>query len=231
MSAEKVYERLWREASPSLARGAINLDPLIGSGQDRRRGLTVVLRPAAAVLDAYDEFLLEARSLEPAQYFYPRSDMHTTVLSIVSCEPEFQPSPAERAEYAQLVGTVAAGAEPFSVTYRGVSASRDGVLAQGFPRGGGLERLRSALRDAVERSGLGSTMDSRYRLETAHSTLLRFRTPLADPAAFHAFLERNRGRAFAETTVERVELVVNDWYMSAARLTEIGSFALAPRRR
>jgi 2'-5' RNA ligase len=57
-------------------------------------------------------------------------------------------------------------------------------------------------------------VDGRYRLETAHVTVARFRSRLRDGARLAAMLERARLRPFGATHVRNLSLVENDWYMT-----------------
>ena len=80
--------------------------------------------------------------------------------------------------------------------------------------------------------GFGATLDQRYRLETAHTTLVRFVAPLRDPARFVDALEAARSRAFGTSVVARLELTLADWYQSSESVRRIAAFELgaAPPR-
>jgi hypothetical protein len=87
-------------------------------------------------------------------------------------------------------------------------------MVQGFPMDDTLERVRAALRIAIAAAGLGDDLDRRYRLVTAHLSVLRLRAPLTDPARFVAHIERARALDFGVTSVDELLLVANDWYMT-----------------
>jgi hypothetical protein len=57
-------------------------------------------------------------------------------------------------------------------------------------------------------------------------TVLRFVTPPADPARLAAALAALRNAPLGTMTVDTLELVVNDWYMSSAAVEPIERFAL-----
>ncbi|GGC11770.1 2'-5' RNA ligase family protein [Pseudoduganella buxea] len=215
------YDTMWREAEPALARGDVACDAQLAAGGDPRRGLTLIARPDAALAARFDALLDHLCAIEPAQYRHPVADMHITVLSLFTATTGFQPELAREDEYRSAVAAAVRGTPPFTIDFNGISASRGAVVAQGFPRGDVLGGLRERLRNELRARGLDGSLDGRYKLVTAHATLLRFVQPLAVPVAFTEALRRWRGRAFGAMTVDAVELVLNDWYMSTGTLRRI----------
>lgn len=220
------YDTLRQAALPRLASGAAELDTLLDSPLDTRRGLTVLARPPAATTAAIEALLAGFRRIEPAQYYYPAADMHLTILSIISAHAGFSLAAIEPAAYVQAVGEALRGLPPFAIRYAGLTAVPGGVLVQGFPLDEGLAQLREALRAHFRRAGLAHSIDQRYRLQTAHSTVIRFRHPLASPARLVAALERCQRQAIGTFEVDTVELVFNDWYQRAAHTQRLATYAL-----
>ncbi|RPD48590.1 hypothetical protein DNI29_08220 [Hymenobacter sediminis] len=89
-------------------------------------------------------------------------------------------------------------------------------MVQGFPEDDTLNRLRNELRTAFRRSGLQQSIDQRYALQTAHSTVLRFTTPLHCPDQLVAELRHHQHTPIGTFQVDTLELVYNDWYQRAA---------------
>jgi hypothetical protein len=73
---------------------------------------------------------------------------------------------------------------------------------------------------------LQQTLDQRYTLRTAHSTVIRFRRPFRDTDAFLSALESYREQDFGSFRLERMELVLNDWYQRRENTRELGRFQL-----
>ncbi len=73
---------------------------------------------------------------------------------------------------------------------------------------------------------VGRVIDERYRLVTAHSTIIRFAAPLSAPEHFTQALAEFRNAPFGSTRVAALELVFNDWYMSRDTLQTIETFQL-----
>lgn len=220
------YNALRQAALPRLASGAAELDTLLDAPHDTRRGLTVLARPPAAITAAIEELLADFRRIEPAQYYYPAADMHLTILSLISAHAGFLLAASEPAAYAQVVGEALRGLPPFAVRYAGLTAVPGGVLVQGFPQDEGLERLREARRAGFRHAGLAHSIDQRYRLQTAHSTVIRFRRPLASPALLVAALARCQRQAIGTFEVTTVELSVSDWYQRARHTQRLATYSL-----
>jgi 2'-5' RNA ligase len=221
-----IYDNMWRQALPLLKNGQVDTDSLIISKNDTRRGLTLIFRPPAELLDNIQTFLNEARSVEPSQYFYPRSDLHLTVLSIISCYPGFHLNQIKQADYHQLIEVALQKINSFRLTFRGITASPAGVMVQGFDENGQLDLLRESLRDNFKISNLEHSIDKRYKLQTAHLTVIRFAKKLSQPAAFAALAEAYRNEDFGTCQVHEMELVFNDWYQRKENTVVTKTFRL-----
>lgn len=221
------YDGLWEEAAPAVQAGRAALDPWLSPGQtDARRGLTLLAWPSSAITGSIDTLLEQLRSLEPEQTYQPTSDQHHTVLSLFTATPDYAPFMARVAEYHDAVSEVAASTPPFEIEVRGVTLTRGAVLAQGFPRDDTLSVLRDRLRRALPARGLGESLDQRYRLVTAHMTIVRFAKPLRDCERFVAALAAARQTDFGLTRVDRLNLVFGDWFHTAEREERIADFGL-----
>ena len=220
------YDAMWDRAWPDVSRGDVDCDRHLAGGLDPRRGLTLIARPdpaLAARFAAVQDALIAA---DPHQYRQPLPDLHMTVLSLFTVTAEYAPHLARRADYAAAARAAAADLPAFDVDFEGITISRGAVLATGFPRDGTLERLRARLRDALRARGLDGTLDQRYRLVTAHSTVLRFVAPPVEPARLACALAALRNVPLGSLRVDSLQLVVNDWYMSSAAVEPVATFAL-----
>lgn len=225
------YDALWDAAAPEVGAGRTTLDPWAArQADDARRGVTLLVRlarlaPAAA--DAIVAFCDELRALEPAAYYQPRPDLHLTVLSLVTATADHAPHLAHLGAYREAVTEALDGVGPFAVDLAGVTLSPAAVLVQGYPRDGTLERVRARLRAAVTARRLGDALDRRYRLETAHATVVRFTAPLDDPARFVGALAAARSRPFGTAVVTELELGVGNWYEAEAYARPVATYPLA----
>jgi 2'-5' RNA ligase len=207
------YDALWEDAAPVVRAGRGIIDPwVVRKDADRRRGLTLLARPGAELARRLQGFLAELRADEPEQYFQPAADLHLTVLSLFGATAEHAPYLARLEAYQAAAAEALRGVPAFGVEIQGVTLSRGAVLAQGFPRGDTLERVRQRLRAALAARGLDGGMDQRYRLMTAHLTLVRFAAPLHRPERFVERIAAARGRVFGGLEVREMELVMGDWY-------------------
>jgi 2'-5' RNA ligase len=222
------YDAMWDRAWPDVARGDVDCDRHLAGGLDPRRGLTLIARPDAALAARFAAVQDALAAADPRQYRQPRTDLHVTVLSLFTVTEDYGPHLARRAEYAAAARAATDDLSAFDIDFDGITISRGAVLARGFPRDGTLELLRARLRDALRARGLDGTLDQRYRLVTAHATLLRFVAPPADPARLAAALAALRDVPLGAMRVERPQLVVNDWYMSSAAVEPVETFTLRP---
>lgn len=227
VALERQYQKLWEQSLPRFQAGDFEYDPKIDDPGDRRYGLTLLARPDARVQSNVQTLLGQLRELAPDHYYYPSSDLHMTVLSIISCREGFSLDQLELPAYKQLIAQVVAELPPFRVRFQGLTASPSCVMIQGYPENQALAQLRDALRQTFRASGLRHSMDKRYTLSTAHMTVIRFRKKAA---AEQAFLERLVGLKdtdFGQCRIHNLELVGNDWYQRQRNTTPVASWHLA----
>lgn len=221
------YDAIWERSRDAIREGDIDCDPRLVRGPDPRRGLTVIARPNAPLAARFDRLLDQLGEIEPQQYRHPPADMHVTILSLFTVCEDYHGQLARCEEYRAAVRDAVQGVPPFEIEFRGLTASRGAVLAQGIPRGDTLDALRERLRAQLRARGLDASLDGRYKLITAHATLLRFMRPLAQPARFADALAGLRDAPLGTMQVSSVELALNDWYMSSGSLQTIDTFELA----
>ena len=238
-----LYNTLHREGVDRVREGRYEPDRLLGSSADQRYGLTLLWRPCSELQHSIGRLSAALQETERAQYVYPPSDWHVTVLSIVSCYPGFQ-LPRERVpEYMEVIGSAvqeassvlpgsvsagfpAAGGLTFPIRFRGVAVTPAGLVICGYPEGDVLQRLRDALRRRFRESGLEQSIDSRYSITGAHITVMRWTERLRDPEAFLRLAEDWREVDFGTCRVDALQFVYNDWYQRRGRVQEVGVIRL-----
>jgi 2'-5' RNA ligase len=214
--AQRIYDQLWSKTSAALESGGLQVDPLLRrKAGDPRRGATLVARPNANVRKRVETFLRDVAAICPGQHFYQPAELHVTVLSVIpgseSWRGEIHRLPACR----MVLDEVLKNCRAFSLNFRGVTASPEAVLVQGFPQDDTLARLRDELRSALRDRGVGENLDRRYKITAAHLTVMRFSNPKADWKRLLDFLQAHRETDFGETRFQSLQLIWNDWCASA----------------
>ena len=211
MNLTEHYNKLYTESAAKIAAGNYEVDHLIDSNDDFRFGITLVIRPDSSTKANIQKFLAEVIAIEPDQYYYQNSDIHITVMSIISCDAGFELKKIQVEDYLQLIRKVLEKHKSFSIQFKGLTASPFCILVQGFLTET-LNEIRDDLRTAFKSSELQQSIDKRYAIQTAHSTIIRFREELRNPVALLNLVEKYRDFNFGTFTVEKIELVYNDWY-------------------
>jgi 2'-5' RNA ligase len=221
-----VYDDIWQRGSELISSGNSEPDYQIDNSDDSRRGITLILRPSANILEGYGDFLKLAEAVEPAQYQYAPSEIHMTVMSIITCAENFSLDQIDAVEYSKLVQFCVRQIDPFVVDFKGITVTASCVMAQGFPADGSLKKLRELLREKFGSSSLRHSIDGRYEIATAHSTLIRFRDELSRPREFVDLLSQFRNVEWGRQHVASLDLVFNDWYHKSSRVENIANFHL-----
>ncbi|TCN88941.1 2'-5' RNA ligase family protein [Shewanella fodinae] len=212
---QTIYQDMWQQATAAIAREQYQTDTLINNPTDDRRGVTVLsyLQASQPLVNEINGFLQGVSELEPQQYRQPVADLHVTVLSIISCISGLQLRNLNVAAYCEVFQRVLAEVDSFEVAFRGITASPSCVLLQGFVVDERqLSALRERLRQAYRDSGLPCSIDSRYKIATAHATLVRFNAPLQQPQRLLNYLAQYRNYDFGRHAVTQLSLVFNNWY-------------------
>jgi 2'-5' RNA ligase len=222
------YDLMWSESIGDLQNGNVEIDPVLAASlPDERRGLTVIARPSASVRARVAGFLRELRELEPRQYYYAPSEFHMTVLSLFTATAQHDRFFARIEEYLAAADSALRHVAPIRIEFTGVTVSPGAIMIQGFCDNEDLNEVRDALRRELQGRDLVEGLDVRYRLETAHMTIVRFRAPLRNKPRFTAALEQSRHRDFGAANITAMSLVKNDWYMSRRTLETVKRYRLA----
>lgn len=220
------YNALWQNGKEKISSGEIHCDFQLDNPNDQRFGITLLLRPNAKILEEIQRFCEKIKEIEPRQYYYPQPDVHVTVSSIISCYEGFKLDSIDIKKYSAIVEKILSAYSRFVLKFEGITATNAAVMIQGFPQDTTLEDLRNEIRSIFKQTNLQHSIDARYKLETAHATVVRFKTPLENPTRFLSRLDEYRNHRFGTTEVESLELVFNDWYQQSARVKLLKSFTL-----
>jgi len=228
MEVPEIYERLWQKAALAFAAGRPGIDPhLPEKADDPRRGMTLLLRPEPPVQQTIHAFLGELNRVAPGQYFYRPEEFHVTVLAIIPGSERWQDKMRQLPACRLMIANVLREHREFSIAFRGVTATAEAVMIQGYPRDDALLRIRNHLRKEFRNSPLSQELDRRYRIHAAHLTVMRFCRPDTDWQRLRAVLEANRATPFGETRVRSLQLVLTDWYASADRVKVLEEYRLS----
>ncbi|WJS94335.1 AKAP7 2'5' RNA ligase-like domain-containing protein [Flavobacterium johnsoniae] len=226
MNLNEHYNKLYETSAATIAAGKYSIDLELKNESDSRFGITLLIRPNDEIKANIQHFINELKKVEPEQYFYPESDIHITVMSIISCSENFTLNQISPKEYIEIICRSLVDVEKIKIHYKGVTASPSALMIQGFPSDETLNNLRNKLRENFKNSGLQQSMDSRYSIFTAHSTIMRFQEKLQNPKKLIETAEKFRDYDFGEFDVTNLELVYNDWYQRKNTTKVLGDFGL-----
>lgn len=226
MNLNEHYNQLYIKSSEDILAGNYTIDSQINNASDSRFGITLLIRPNETIKTNIQTFFNELKAVDDTQYYYPDSDIHITVLSIISCHEGFTLDQISIQDYIEIIQRSLVGIDHIKIEFRGVTISPSAIMIQGFPTDESLSNLRNKLRENFKASTLQQSIDSRYEISTAHSTIMRFQEKLKNPEKLIAVTEKFRDYNFGEFTVEKLELVYNDWYQRKENTINLCDFYL-----
>lgn len=218
MMIQSVYDGMWQRFEFASKNNKYELDPyLLDHSHDTRRGITALAylnQGDHTTIDKIADFKNAVQSLEPNQYYHPRDELHLTVLPIISCIPKFSLAEIDITSYIDVFRLALRNTGKIEIKYQGVTASPNCIVVQGFPVSDALEQLRNTLRTRFIEADLRVTFDTRYKQVTAHSSIIRFKTPITHSQQLLALCQQYRNYDFGSIVVEDFELVFNNWYQN-----------------
>lgn len=206
------YNALYDESVKKIKGDNYEVDNLIDSPADNRLGIALLIRPADQIKNNVQKFLDELKLVEPEQYYYPNSDIHLTVMSIISCYDGFDLKNISINNYIDIINKSITTSGSIKIEFNGITASPSCIMIQGFLDDNSLNDIRENLRTTFNDSDLEQSIDKRYKIQTSHLTVARFRKSLANKKRFLDILEKYRNYNFGSFKADSMELVYNDWY-------------------
>ncbi|PYE80171.1 2'-5' RNA ligase [Winogradskyella epiphytica] len=227
MGLKEHYNKMYRESIADIASDHYEIDDMIDSKSDNRFGISLVIRPSLEVKKNVRDFLDELNKVEPHQYYYPESDIHLTLLSIISCYEGFSLDSIDPSEYMAIAQKrITTLDEKIKIHFKGLTASKSCIMLKGYEEQPIINDLRNQLRRDFKHSELQQSLDERYLLKTAHATILRFKTELSNKNAFLTLVDRYADYDFGTFEVDTIELVYTDWYHREKLVKKLHEFKL-----
>lgn len=224
MDLNKHYTTLYKESVVKITADTYQIDTQIDSATDNRFGITLLIRPDIHIKNTIQGFLEELQAIDSEQYYYPNSDVHITVLSIISCYDGFDLATISIPDYVKIIEKSLVGIQDITINLQGITASPSAIMVQGFTNTNSLNDLRNNLRTNFINSGLEQSIDERYFIQTAHTTVARFRKEIKNKEKLLEILEKYRDFDFGKFTVKECHLVYNDWYQRKQFVRELHGF-------
>jgi len=218
----KHYEALWNQSLTGFESGLFDVDPMLDTNSDNRRGMSLVIKPPKHIYQQVMPLLDALRMVEPDQYYYPSSDLHITVMPIISCYDGFEIKVIDLEKYISAISDSILSIP--KITFSGLTASQACVMLRGYSENNSLDEFRNKLRRNFDKNGLVHSMDQRYRMVTAHSTIVRFKSRPKQVAKFLEVLNQFKHTEFGSFQVDKYELVYNDWYQKQANNEHLHTF-------
>ncbi|GAA4290423.1 2'-5' RNA ligase family protein [Aestuariibaculum suncheonense] len=226
MNLEEHYTTLYNTSIEKIKNNTYDIDSLIESENDNRFGITLLLRPSEAAKTNIQQFLDELKRIDSDQYYYTNSDIHITVMSIISCYSGFQLNQINIQDYIEVIKQSLIESPNIQIHFKGLTASPSCIMLQGFMNNSALNDIRDNLRENFKHSTLEQSIDKRYTIQTAHATVVRFKNKLKQKDHFIKTIERFKDHDFGSFKVESLELVYNDWYQKEALVEKLFQFEL-----
>src|SRR5690625_5915843 len=119
MYCKCIYNGLCNEILQKFSIKRFELEPVLNSDTDDRDGVSLIVRPSKEVKRNISDVLDEIKTAAPHQYYYPGSDLHVTVLTLISCYSGFSLDQIDVSEYQKIVQSSLSSLLPLEIEFRG----------------------------------------------------------------------------------------------------------------
>lgn len=217
-----LYARINSEGKNAIQNGEESIDPyLLHMEQDKRRGLVLLVNVHGQIAGNLSKVEKEIKAIEPQQYYYPDTDLHVTIIDLISASIEFTRDEAVINKSIKIIENAIIGIKPFEIQFKGIIVSNGAILVKGY-YSEELPQLRGKLRKiAIERD---FDLKERYQSISAHTTIGRFMTKISNNGQFLERIREYHDFEIGTIRVNELELVIHDWYNSQKE--EIKKFIL-----
>ena len=171
-------------------------------------GVSAILRPTgdvAATLADVSETI--AGFTGKRQTLYGPSNLHTTLRSIEFYRSGVTDNDAAVRAYAEILAGIAGRYSSIHIAYKGLTASVGGVLAQGWPVGNELYKIRHAFQRELSDRGVSGGPEAERTRRTAHASLVTFAETPCYPEALVKFIEANQRTPYGVASFDSIEIV------------------------
>ena len=147
-------------------------------------------------------------------------------MSVISCYEGFSIENIDPLKYIELIKKCLPLNQNIEINFKGLTASNSCIMLQGFMNNNQLNEIRDNLRVEFKNSKLEQSLDKRYSIQTAHSTIVRFKNYFNQKHNFLKIIDKHADYDFGTFEVKKFELVYNDWYQRKEFVKKIYEFEI-----
>lgn len=183
------------------------VDPFLANAcSDNRMSLVVLIRLPSEIQEKILACMNDLKAIEPDLYFYPAESFHITVMDVLKGE-EGRKIPPNIDDYIRCIKDCSRTISPFSIEFRGLTASDNAVLVRGY-YDDHLMIFRQNLRKMLQQRGL--LLQERYETISSHITIARLYDRFRNAEMLLDYVEKPV--SFGTMKVTELEVSFHNWY-------------------
>ncbi|MGR3174412.1 MAG: tetratricopeptide repeat protein [Candidatus Scalindua sp.] len=223
---EEKFKVLKDEALPHLLANDLSIDEHLSDlSNDNRLGISLITRPSEEIQRLVTRVRDRLRKVAPNHHYYDPSEYHVTVMTLISAirPMDIEKIPIE--QYKDVLSSIISGHRPLRIHFRGIGFTKECMIAHGFFRDGTLDKIRMEIRKVAPKLGIVGEIENRYRNISAHISFVRFRSQ-DNLKKMIEIIDSMKSCELGVFYVDKVDLVLNDWYMTKDKVQVLKSFGL-----
>jgi len=210
MDQNNIYKSLYKKNIQYIKSNNITIDNnLLNLNNDRRLGLSIILRPGYEFKPFYNSLLSDFKNIDPEQYYYPFEDLHITVFEFIPAYTDFQIDDFELNKYISIFKNIFKDEMPFIIDFSGIVFVKTAGIIKGYDKNR-LFNIREKIRINLKKNNI--KVKERYKSKTAHMTFCRFINNISNLDLFIQFIEKTQDYIFKREIINSIDMVIHDWY-------------------
>lgn len=210
MKIEDLYTSISNNGISKITNNKERVDTFLRNiDKVNRMGIAILIRLNDEVKCKIQNIENELKEIDSNQYYYPKDELHITLLSIIPATEGFKYTDKQIENYNKVISSIVKNTNKFKINLKGIIASDSAVIVKGYYQDE-LEKLRKRLREDIIENGL--ELKEIYKTMSSHVTISRFKEKLQNKEKFIQFIKEHNNYDFGEFEVSEIEFTYHGMY-------------------
>lgn len=223
---DTVYEKLCLDSICNNKQDCFEIDLSVVADENEWVGLSLIAKIPSEIAIKFSTVTDESMRLYEDQFYYDKTDLHITILEIITCDRKLILTDEDINKYIAVIDKLVTKSGSLIFEFKGIITTKSCVVAKGYSIDNTLNDLREKLRTEFKNQILLNTIDNRYVALAAHCTLVRFKNKFKISNEYLNWMEKINDYYLGKCTISELELRIGNWSLTKEKSVCINKFHL-----